>query len=85
MSAMADESETPVESEMYTVHRVQDGMQDRAEMTIGQARAECAMLNAQARIVVGQTSDGAPIYRSKVHGEISRYEIRSASGLVASQ
>jgi hypothetical protein len=75
------------------VHRVQDGAQDRAELTLAEARRECADLNAQARILVGtmgpvyddngaMVQAPAPIYASMIHGEISQYEVRSTAGLV---
>jgi hypothetical protein len=70
------------EPQTYTVARAQDGAQVRAELTLDQAKDECAMLNAQARNAVGQTVDGHPIYGSMIHGEVSRYEVRSGDGLV---
>lgn len=98
---MADEPKTPAANkpaespEKCTVNRVQDGAEVRAELTVDQARSECAMLNAQARIQVGTTAPvydergslergPLPIYGSMYYGEISRYEVRSTSGLVLS-
>jgi hypothetical protein len=68
--------------ELYTVNRVQDGAEVRRELGLSAAEDEVAMLNAQARVTTGQTIDGFPIYGSMIRGEISRYEIRSMSGLV---
>lgn len=79
----------------YTVCRAQDGAQVRAELTLKCAREECANLNAQSRIQTGTMAAvydaqgtlvqaPAAIYASMIHGEISRYEIRSTSGLVIS-
>lgn len=67
---------------LYTVNRVQDGAQVRAELSLEDAQEEKANLNAQARLVAGQTVDGIPIYGSMYHGEICRYEVRSTDGLV---
>lgn len=63
----------------YTVNRVQDGEQVRAELDIDTAKSECAILNAQARMPIGQTMDGTALYASMVSGEISRFEVRSAT------
>lgn len=81
---MADEiaetsEETPTH---YSVHRVQDGAQVRAELPLEIAQRERDDLNASARLQVGQTQDGRPIYGGMYHGEICRYEVRSSSGLV---
>lgn len=67
---------------LYTVNRSQDGAVVRAELSIDEAKSECNILNAQARIPAGQGLDGRQIYGSMFHGEISRYEVRSADGLV---
>ncbi len=76
----APDSETP--SETYTVCRSQDGSLVRCELSFEDATSECAILNAQARQPAGQTVDGIAIYASMYLGEVSRYEVRSASGLV---
>jgi hypothetical protein len=68
--------------ELYTVNRVQDGAEVRRELKLSEATDEAAMLNAQARVLTGQTVDGVPIYASMIHGEVCRYEARSMSGLV---
>lgn len=69
--------------ELCTVNRVQDGAEVRRKLKLQAAKDEAAMLNAQARVLTGQTVDGLPIYASMVHGEVCRYEVRSMSGLVA--
>jgi len=68
--------------ERYSVNRVQDGAEVRSQLSLDDATAEAAILNAQARQCVGQTVDGTAIYGSMYHGEICRYEVRSTSGLV---
>jgi hypothetical protein len=79
----------------YVVVRAQDGAQVRAELTLKQAREECAMLNAQARLQVGTTAPvyderggmvqgPAPIFGSMTFGQVSMYEVRSTAGLVIS-
>lgn len=72
----------PAPDPTYTVNRVQDGAQVRAELSLEDAQGECAILNAQARMPAGQTVDGLPIYAGMFLGEISQYEVRSTSGLV---
>lgn len=67
---------------LYTVHRSQDGAEVRAQLELDQATEECAILNAQARMPVGQTVGGTALYASMYHGEVARYEVRSADGLV---
>lgn len=94
---MADSTEAAaaatVVPAVYSVHRSQDGAQVRAELSLDDAQAECAMLNAQARVQVGTTPaiydrrggmvrGTQPIYGSMFHGQVSCYEIRSADGLV---
>lgn len=94
---MADDSSTPVTApapssdtptpdpgpmDMFSVHRCQDGAQVRAELSLEDAQSEANILNAQARTCVGQTVDGIPIYGSMVLGQVSRYEVRTSSGLV---
>lgn len=66
---------------LYTVNRVQDGEQVRADLPLEDAQSECNILNAQARQSVGQTLDGIAIYGSMINGEISRFEVRSANGI----
>jgi hypothetical protein len=86
VTAPAPSSDTstpdPVPTDLFSVHRSQDGAQVRAELSLTDAQSECNILNAQARMNVGQTVDGIALYGSMYHGEISRYEVRSASGLV---
>lgn len=81
---VSDQSAENPASTLYTVCRAQDGALVRSELPLDIATSECAILNAQARIAVGQTRDGRAIYGSMFHGEISQYEVRSASGLVLS-
>jgi hypothetical protein len=45
------------------------------------ARAECARCNAEARVIVRQHPEYTE-YASMYLGEVSRYEVRSADGLV---
>lgn len=82
-------------AQRYKVTRAQDGAEVRAELSLAQARRECGDLNAQARQQVGLTdffrdeqgnvvTPPQPIYGSMIQGEISKYEIRSADGLVIS-
>lgn len=78
---------------LYHVHKAQDGSQIVTGVPLAVARSEAARLNAEARVQVGTMAavydrDGAmvqapaPIFAGMVHGEISRYEVRSAEGLV---
>lgn len=71
---------TPAQS--YNVHKVQDGSQIVTGVSLALARSEAARLCAEARVRVGSTIDGVPIYAGMAHGEISRYEVRTATGLV---
>ena len=92
--AVSDHSApAPDMSGTYTVNRSQDGAQVRAQLTLGEAQSECAILNAQARQQRGVTAPvldnrgqmvraAEAIYGSMFHGAVARYEIRSASGLV---
>jgi hypothetical protein len=68
--------------ECYTVNRVQDEAEVRRALKLNEATDEAASLNAQARVLTGQTVHGFPIYASMLHGEVCRYEVRSMSGLV---
>lgn len=83
---------TPAPSH-YTVNRAQDGAVVRAELSLEDAKSECLDLNVQARQQVGLTEPvrdqrgdmlhpARPIFGSMYHGEIARYEVWSADGLV---
>ncbi len=87
-------TETPAKTpEYYTVNRVQDGAEIRSQLPLDAAQRECADLNAQARQQIGMTQavcdhagvtirPAVPVFASMFHGEVCRYEVRSASGLV---
>src|SRR5690348_806240 len=77
---------------LYTPDRSQDGAVVRAELSLGDAKSECLDLNVQARQQVGLTEPvrdqrgemiraARPIFASMYHGEVARYEVRSADGL----
>lgn len=69
-------------AQTYNVHKVQDGSQIVTGVSLALARSEAARLNAEARVVDRIDSEGRTIYAGMVNGEISRYEVRSAAGLV---
>lgn len=94
-STKTNPADTPAPPALYTVNRSQDGAQVRTQLSLTDAQSECTMLNAQARMQVGLTAAtydarggmvraAQPIYGSMFHGQMTRYEVRSADGLVVS-
>jgi hypothetical protein len=82
---------------LYGVYRVQDGAQIVTDVDSATATSECARLNAEARVVVGEIHEvvghdeygqaivratGKPKYHGMYLGELVRYEARSRDGLV---
>ena len=84
---------TPPAPVLYTVNRVADGAEVRAQLSLADAQSECATLNVQARQQVGITAPvydarggtvhpAQPIYGSMFQGQLAQYEVRSAAGVV---